>query len=396
MEYFHYLMDSAKETLFYKVPKQISKYDEKELLAHSLGATLYMPATRRDIADLILNAKYHDLTSLVICLEDAVGDHELAYAEENCIQQLTILYRTIQRRNDLQNLLPLIFIRVRSSKQLIDVFQRLGEAVHLLTGAVFPKFSADNAEEFLQSMDYIRKEKNCLLYGMPILETPDILYKETRIDRLWTLHALLADWKDHILNIRIGAADLCGLFGIRRTMNTTIYDVAILQDFIADVVNIFGRREDGCVISGPVWEYFDSGERILKPQLRQSPFQKGYGEHGLEMRKNLLTKHIDGLIQEVLLDKINGLTGKTVIHPTHLAPVHALHVVTKEEYSDALAITENAGGEMGVLKSHYHNKMNEIKPHYYWAEKILLKSHIYGVFHEGYTYIDILNEPAYV
>ena len=101
---------------------------------------------------------------------------------------------------------------------------------------------------------------------------------------------------------------------------------------------------------------------------------------------------MDGLIKEVLLDKNNGLTGKTIIHPTHIKPVHAFLVVSYEEYMDAISILEGIGGESGVLKSHFSNKMNEMKLHYNWAIKIVSRAKIYGVYHEQCSYIDLLTE----
>jgi hypothetical protein len=40
--------------------------------------------------------------------------------------------------------------------------------------------------------------------------------------------------------------------------------------------------------------------------------------------------------------------------------------------------------------------MNEIKPHLFWAKKILIKSQLYGVLHEGYTNIDLIKKDVYV
>lgn len=39
-----------------------------------LGATLYMPATRTDLAEVILFGKIPELRSMVICLKDAVSE----------------------------------------------------------------------------------------------------------------------------------------------------------------------------------------------------------------------------------------------------------------------------------------------------------------------------------
>ena len=106
----------------------------------------------------------------------------------------------------------------------------------------------------------------------------------------------------------------------------------------------------------------------------------------------MINQYLDGLIKEVMMDKNNGLMGKTIIHPTHIKPVHAFGVVSYEEYMDAVSILESMESEGGVLKSHFSNKMNEMKPHYNWAKKILNKAKVYGVFHEQNSYIDLLTE----
>ena len=85
---------------------------------------------------------------------------------------------------------------------------------------------------------------------------------------------------------------------------------------------------------------------------------------------------IDGLLREVSLDKANGFTGKTVIHPSHLRYVNAMQAVTREEYEDASQILDTTGG---VIKSAKSNKMNEINPHRSWARRITSLADAYGV-----------------
>ena len=68
-----------------------------------------------------------------------------------------------------------------------------------------------------------------------------------------------------------------------------------------------------------------------------------------------------------MLDRANGLIGKTVIHPSHVPVVHALSVVTHEEYGDALGVLAAEAGGGGVPRSAYRNKMNEANPHRAWA-----------------------------
>jgi len=160
---------------------------------------------------------------------------------------------------------------------------------------------------------------------------------------------------------------------------------------IADVVNMLGRADGtGFTVTGPVWEYFTGGERLFKPRLRSSVF----AEHGAqELRHSLLLHDLDGLIREVQLDKANGLVGKTVIHPSHVAAVHALSVVTHEEFADANVVL-SAASPGGVVRSEYGNKMNEVNPHRLWARKVLLRAHCFGVAGADVSFVDLLAAGA--
>ena len=115
-----------------------------------------------------------------------------------------------------------------------------------------------------------------------------------------------------------------------------MYDVQPIAGVIGDIVNMLGRRDGtGYVVTGPVWEHFDNRERIFKPQLRETPFT---AQAVRVLRRNLISKGLDGLMREVALDQANGLLGKTVIHPSHVPAVHSLSVVTHEDYVDALDV----------------------------------------------------------
>ncbi|QGG46487.1 HpcH/HpaI aldolase/citrate lyase family protein [Heliorestis convoluta] len=408
MIHFNDLDKAEIERIFYIPPEPYGPTWDRNTLAHALGATLYMPAHRPRIAEDLITCKHKELTSMVICLEDAIGDEEVAEAEEALFAQLSQLEQAWQTLSREQKVgLPLIFLRLRSPEQFQRIIERLWPSVVagrcLLQGFVFPKFSQQNGSVYLQLLrqlnDSIRAQRALsplpFFYGMPILETRDILYKESRLDALVALKALLLPYKDMILNIRIGATDFCSLFGIRRSPDLTLYDIAPLQDCIGDIVNLFGRIDDSYVISGPVWEYFPSDNRVLKPKLREAPFER-YGHRGLAFRQQLISRYIDGLIREILFDQANGLCGKTVIHPSHIRPVNALQAVTYEEYCDATTIISNNNGKVGVLKSSFQNKMNEIKPHLTWAQKILTRARIYGVLNESYDFTILLGTERHV
>jgi citrate lyase beta subunit len=395
MRYFTYCFEEEVSQFFYQKPQDFNKYSDPKLLAFGLGATLYMPATRPSIHQDILSKKHEGLTSIVLDLEDAVGDREVDVAERILVCELLKLFDELQKGFLSTYDLPLLFIRIRNLEQLQRIKEQLGDALKLLTGVVLPKFSAENGEKLLIEIQNVHSEDNPF-YAMPIIETASVIHKETRLEELMKIKHLLDKNKRNILNVRIGATDFSGLYGIRRSADTTVYDIAVVRDCISDIINIFGRLDSPYVISGPVWEYFSAGKRILKPQLRQTPFLERYGSEGLKWRADLIDLNLDGLIREVLMDIANGLIGKTIIHPSHIKVVQALNVVSFEEYTDARNIIAAAGNEAGVIKSDFANKMNEIKPHYYWANKIILKSKLFGVLHAEYSNIDLIKQKVYV
>lgn len=401
MRYFNYLSPDEEQTIFYSPPVPFTNDTDKELLACAVGAALYMPATRATIAEDILHHKVEGMVSMVIDLEDAVGDHQVEHAESQLLDQMERLAQYLISGDLSREQLPFIFIRVRNLEQLRYLMAKLEEKIELVTGLVFPKFNPDNGAAYFQVLDdynQSKRESAPALYGLPILESASIIYLESRISTLLMTKQILDRYKHLVLNVRIGATDFSSLFGLRRSSDMTIYDIAPIRDCMADIINVFGRTDASYVISGPVWEYFSNHERVLKPQLRESLFEEALGKSGRKLRHQYIANHLDGLIREVIMDKENGLIGKTVIHPSHIKVVQSLYVVTHEEYMDASSIIVNNNGLMGVFKSEYANKMNEIKPHLNWARRIILRSQVYGVLHEQQHFIALLpeHEQAYV
>lgn len=379
MRHFAFLHDDEQRLLFLEAPQAFSSDDSLDVLAMALGASLYSPATRPKLSAELVRSAGRGVISAVLCLEDSVPDAQVGAAEQNLLSQLCTYAGTDHDP-------MMIFVRVRSAAQIPMVVAGLGDAQQVLTGFVIPKFSAANGAAFLDAVVAASHGVGRTLLAMPVLESPLIGYVESRLPTLLATRALVEKYPDTVLAIRLGATDLSAPFGLRRSRDMTVYDIRLIADVISDVVNVFTRQDAGYTVTGPVWEYFSGAERMFKPQLRETPFR----EHDEpRLRARLLERDLDGLIREVVLDRANGLTGKTVIHPSHVAAVHALSVVTHEEYQDALDIARTEGGG-GVQASTYGNKMNESKPHSAWAKRILLQARIFGVAAADVSFVDLL------
>lgn len=377
MRHFHFLSDADRHRLFYRAPQDLDRDDSLERLATGLGATLYIPATREDLAGDVVRMRALGAASVVICLEDAIPDGAVEYAVTHVADDLARLRGTPD--------LPLVFVRVRTPEQTVRLVQLLGEAADVLDGFVLPKFSSARGAEFLDAVAECESTAGRRLMAMPVVETPEVIHHETRVEELLEIRTLLAKYLGRVLAVRIGATDLASAFALRRPRDLTIYDIRLVSHAVADIVNVLGRP-GGHAVTGPVWEYFTSPDRLFKPQLRESPF----APDDRELRARLVARDLDGLIREVVLDRANGLIGKTVIHPSHVSVVHALSVVSHEEYDDALGVMATVEGGGGVSRSSYRNKMNEASPHRAWAQRLLVRADAFGVAQPDVTFVDLL------
>ena len=102
--------------------------------------------------------------------------------------------------------------------------------IHLITAINFPKFNSNNGEDFFAQLDSLNKKFGEKVYGMPILESREMAYVETRLPELMGVKTILDKYKDLVLNVRVGGTDWSSIFGVRRGINYTIYDILTVSD----------------------------------------------------------------------------------------------------------------------------------------------------------------------
>lgn len=369
MNMFDFLSDTQRDALFCIPPQPFDRYTEKDRLRYAVGALLYTPATNPKIAGILLEGRIRGLTSLAICLEDAVGDSMLRAAAANLETTLRAVREAVQNGLVPPAKLPLLFVRVRDLPMLTSLRALLTEFAGLLCGVILPKVTSGTLEPLLLQVREIAESAGQPLYAMPILESEEIITSTERGALLARMRDTLDRYAPYVLNLRIGATDFSGLFGLRRSVDTTIYDVHVVRACIEDIVRTFALA-DQYTVSAPVWEYFGAAQTD----------------------RNGGCPELAGLMRETALDLQNGLNGKTCVHPTQLVPVQAQHAVPFEQYQDAALIAGSDSREAGVLASGNGNKMNELKPHALWARRVLRRASVYGVYNRDKTYRDLLGE----
>jgi len=373
-----------KNFKFEKEPEDFNKNTNRDFLQYCLGATLYMPGTKV-ILNKILQKELTDITSMVMCFEDAIQEQDLPAAEENVLSHLDSISNSIEQGAISIDDVPLIFLRARNTEQFKSFITKLtAKQAKVLSGFVFPKFDSYSAGNYLKLLEYFCVKNDVVLYGMPILEGKTIAYKETRYEELLVLKRILEPYKQFILNIRVGGTDFSSLWGVRRGINYSVYDILTVRDCLSDILNFFNRADDDYLVSAPVWEYFlaykkDDLNILINEDIHKSILN----------RASIINEAIDGLLREVILDNANGFVGKTIIHPSHARFVNAMQAVTKEEYDDACQILNTKGG---VIKSANTNKMNEINPHRSWANKIANRAKAFGVVQDEKSYLKLITQ----
>lgn len=363
---------------FVKEPVDFNKYTDRSLLQYCLGATMYMPGTK-DFAQAVIDRKYPGLTSMVMCFEDACPEEDVPAAEQNSIHVLEALKEAEEAGKLQYEDIPLLFFRVRSPEQFEHFSTMLRpEHIRYITGFNFPKFNGVNGGSYMSLLAELNNRFGEIIYGMPIIEDARVAYKETRLLELMAIKNICDCHKNLILNIRVGGTDFSSCFGVRRGINSTIYDIMTVSNCLMDILNVFTRNND-YTVSGPVWEYFRVNKRMKFEDLPKINIQDT-----LLKRTPVVNDAVDGLMRELILDQANGFMGKTCIHPTHLNFINGMLAVTKDEYNDAYQILHSSGGVIKGSKG-----MNEIKPHTNWATKIIMRSEAYGVVENENEYIKL-------
>ena len=322
-------------------------------LKYGVGALLYCPANNPSIVNQIAEQRIKPPYSVALCLEDAIGDSAVEQAEAQLMQSLAEIDRLSE--NDIY--IPKLFVRVRSPEHLLCVYGRLGKLNELLTGFILPKYCTDNALAYNQSIVAINKVSNKKLYIMPILESRDVLNILSRRNVLAILRQSIDRVGEYVLNVRVGGNDFCNIYGLRRPVSNTIYDIGIMNSVLSDIANVFAADY---IVSAPVWEYFEND------------------------RDRDDDRWLMGLRRELEFDKLNGFVGKTCIHPSQVEAVNQSLQVSESDYLDAMNILGWNNSARGVARSADGSRMNEVKCHRTWAAKTMALAMIYGVRSETY------------
>lgn len=377
MRHYMHLSDSELNKIFYKKPEAFDNTTKKNQLRYALGATLYLPATKY-IAPYLLEKRYSHLTSFVMCFENLIEERNINIAEKTLLNTLRTLKMAENENRINKDELPLFFIHVRDPLQferLYEILIKEKDIISYISGFFLPKFNSNNADAYLITVKKIRLISE-YIYALPIIESKEIISLASRISELITLEKTIFEYRDMILGIRIGGSYINSVLGVNSLEAMSIYDVGITASIIYDIINSFiNLSYEDIAIYSSSWDKKITSFQTVSKSSNAFDQNKVIYNHAFTHDPSL-----DGFIREILLDKLNGCVGKTVVYPNQISIVNALYSVERKDYELALSI--NSSNEPSLTYGEQIN--NKI-----WSNKILSLSKIYGVLNENYSAVDL-------
>lgn len=282
-----------------------------------LGATLFVPASHKDIYTIASGEKYPKLRSMLIDFEDGLDDDK---REQSLKSFQTFLTEYEQKE-------LFIFVRAKNTTMLQEILSYDG--VEKLSGFILPKFSLENADDYLALMSQTQT------LFMPSIEQEELFDSAKLIE----LKNRLLPYKEQIILVRIGFEDMLRQLKMKRKCSQNLFDIAVTSHTLANFLAIF--KSSGFDVSGGVYPCFKDSE---------------------------------GFMHEVKRDIIEGLVSKSIIHPHQIELFEECYSVKKEEFEEAMALCESSK----AIFSH-NNQMQEPITMTPYAKDIILRSELYGL-----------------
>lgn len=287
--------------------------------SYSLGSTLYMPIVHHCVPDYFSGAADFPSPSVVLCLEDALAEGDVARG----VATLKNLLKHSQVNSNTR-----IFVRPRSLEMASQLAEITG--IEKIEGFVAPKIVPETAAVWLD----LATAANLRI--MPTVESAQFFDP----GRITALRAVLDDYdKSRIAAIRLGGNDLLSSMALRRHEGITSWEGPLAWVLsMASSLLISG----GYSVAAPVYD---------------------------------IITDIDTLKREVKQDVAAGFVSKTAIHPAQVSHILAAFRVGEAEVKQARAILDNRASAVFQIGG----VMCEPATHMAWAYRILARSEHCGI-----------------
>jgi citrate lyase beta subunit len=286
--------------------------------SYALGATLYMPIVHHRVPDYLSGAEDFPSPSVVLCLEDALAEGDVARGVATLKKLLKQSPVTSKTR---------IFVRPRSLEMALQLAEFSG--IEKIEGFVAPKIMPETADAWLALAAAAQ------LRIMPTVESAQFFDP----GRITALREVLDDHdKSRIAAIRLGGNDLLSSMALRRHEGITSWEGPLAW-----------------VLSMASSMLISAGYSVAAPVF------------------DIITD-LDTLKREVKQDVAAGFVSKTAIHPAQVAHILDAFRVSDVDVKQARAILDDSAGAVFQIGG----VMCEPSTHRAWAQRIIARSEYCG------------------
>lgn len=293
--------------------------------AYSLGATLYMPILHPKVASVLHGHVPAPASSIVLCLEDALAERDVA-------DGLNRLDRLIR---DLPDRIPVrAFLRPRDMNMARALCVRAAGTV--IEGIVAPKVTPDTLP------DWFDMTREASLSIMPTLESASFFDP----GRICAIRDILDDHPNdaaRMAAIRLGGNDLLSALALRRARGVTSWEGPLgwILSMASSILIAAGYP-----VAAPVYDVIDDLETLRR---------------------------------EVDRDVAAGFISKTVIHPVQTPVVNDAFRVSADDIAQARAALDSEAAAVFQLGG----VMCEPATHRAWAKRTMARKEIFGIAEEA-------------
>lgn len=287
--------------------------------SYALGATLYMPIVHHRVPDYLSGEVEFPSASVVLCLEDALAEGDVARGVatlKNLLKNLRVNSKTR------------IFVRPRSLEMALQLAEFSG--IEKIEGFVAPKIIPETAAVWLDLAAAAD------LQIMPTVESAQFFDP----GRITALRQVMDDHdKSRIAAIRLGGNDLLSAMALRRHESITSWEgpLAWILSMASSML-----ISAGYPVAAPVFD---------------------------------IITDLTTLKREVKQDVAAGFISKTAIHPAQIDHIHAAFRVGNAEVEQARAILDHRASAVFQIGG----VMCEPSTHLAWAQRILARSKYCGI-----------------
>lgn len=307
-----------------------------------------MPGTRcreplRDLDDQAATPGLE--TSVGMYLEDSVADADVPEQHRRAPNSGRLARDLVRRA---------VRLRARAPPRADPRDRRWRSATTSASGFVLPKFTREPRRRVPRRGRRHRFRDGRRPPARAVIESPEIIHRETREDAL--LGVQPAARPAPLVSTRgphHGATDLCSVYGIRRGRDLTIWDVRLRRGACSRTSSTSSAARTGQASSSPgrcgSTSAATSGcsSQVAAHAVRPARREPARRPHHARPRR---------ADPRVVLDKINGLTGKTVIRATTLPP--GTPCPSSRTSTPTRPTALEAASPVSVSASRYGNKVN--------------------------------------